>query len=425
MKKLLLSLFFIAGIAVAGHAQIFSQNFPTDGLASQYVDALGFASNKFTGISNNANAPSSVTGGKLTFTKTGSSGAYFAQTVNMNSQVLIVKFDFAVSGQVASSTSALIFHVGNNLSNNGNVITPAAGANSRFSINYEATAGSFSLRDYGNGANSANTYTGEKTITFAVNNKSSQISYTSPAGSIETLPANTWDLWIGTDKAFNDIAVENSSNPLSNFKLTMQSSVPNAVITFDNFTIINETDASVLPVSLTSFTAKANLQNVDLAWSTAGEKNNSHFDILRSGDGKTFTKIDEVKGAGTTDATKNYTYIDRNALPGISYYQLKQVDNDGTPSLSDVAVVKSNVAASNFKVVASKQESAVKLSVFAASEGKATFKIYDLNGRKLADQELTLSKGYSNVSVPFNGTTGLHIATLTTANETVSQKFIK
>ncbi len=180
-----------------------------------------------------------------------------------------------------------------------------------------------------------------------------------------------------------------------------------------------------LPVSLTSFTAKANLQNIDLAWNTASEKDNSHFELLRSGDGKTFTKIGEVKGAGTTDATTNYAFTDKNALPGVNYYQLNQVDRNGNATLSKVEAVKSNVAASNFKVAANKQDGSVKLTVFSANEGKATLKIYDINGRKVAEQELSLSKGYSNVSVPFNGGNGLHIASLTTATETVTQKFIQ
>lgn len=180
-----------------------------------------------------------------------------------------------------------------------------------------------------------------------------------------------------------------------------------------------------LPVSLISFTTKANLQNIDLAWATASEKNNSHFDILRSGDGKTFIKIGEVKGAGTTDAAHNYAFTDKNALPGVSYYQLKQVDFNGNSTLSKIEAVKSNLAASNFKVVANKQEGTVKLNIYTASEGKATFKIYDLNGHKVTEQELTLSKGYSNISVPFNGANGLHVATLTTATETVTQKFIQ
>jgi len=180
-----------------------------------------------------------------------------------------------------------------------------------------------------------------------------------------------------------------------------------------------------LPVSLTSFTAKANQQNIDLAWNTASEKDNSHFEVLRSGDGKTFSKIGEVKGAGNSSSAKSYAFTDRDALPGVSYYKLKQVDVDGKSSDSEVAAIKSNVAASNFRVFANKQEGTVKLTVFASNEGKGTIKIYDLNGRKLTELQLSLNKGYTNVSVPFNGANGLHVASLTTANETVTQKFIQ
>lgn len=180
-----------------------------------------------------------------------------------------------------------------------------------------------------------------------------------------------------------------------------------------------------LPVSLTSFKAKANLKNVDLTWNTSSENNNSHFEVLRSGDGKTFNKIDEVRGAGTSNDNRSYAYTDRNPLPGVNYYKLKQVDYDGQFSFSEVEAVKSNVATSNFKVAANKQNGSLNLTVYAANEGKATFKIYDLNGRKLVEQELNLGKGYSNVTVPFNGGSGLHIASLTTATETVTQKFIQ
>ncbi|MNR32606.1 hypothetical protein D3C85_1502050 [compost metagenome] len=132
-----------------------------------------------------------------------------------------------------------------------------------------------------------------------------------------------------------------------------------------------------------------------------------------------------MKGSGTTNLAQDYTFVDKNALPGTSYYQLSQVDYDGKSTPSKVEAVKSNVTASNFKIAANKQEGTVKLTVFAANEGLASFKIYDLNGRKVAEKELSLSKGYSNISVPFSSGNGLHIASLTTANETVTQKFIQ
>lgn len=241
----------------------------------------------------------------------------------------------------------------------------------------------------------------------------------------------------GTSYSAIPIPAQPTGTGTSNWRLITLTGLPVSAslsIKFTNTTVgtvafrlddFHVNSLSVLPVSLTSFAAKANLQNVYLTWTTTSEKDNSHFDILRSGDGKSFSKVGEVAGAGTTDLAKSYAFTDKNALPGTSYYQLRQVDNDGKTTLSEIVSVKSNVAASNFKVASNRQGGNVRLTVFAANEGKATFKIYDLNGRKLVVQELTLNKGYSNISIPFNGGTGLHIASLTTANETATQKFIQ
>ena len=426
MKKLLLSLLFTGGFAASGFGQIFSQNFSGTSVVTDYIDATnGYSANKFTAISSLTNSPATISGGSLTFTKTGGSASYLSQIKDMNANVLIVSFDFSVSGQTSANTSSIVFNVGSSFGNNATAYTGTSGGNSRFAINFSATPGSFSTRDIANTTNSANVYSGMQTITFIVNNKPSGISYVAPSGSRESLPANTWDLWVGNTKEFNDVAVENPANVLNHFKISAQSGIPNSIMTFDNFVIKDQTEPTTLPVSLTSFTAKANLQNIDLAWTTAAEKDNSHFEILRSGDGKTFSKIGETKGAGTIDVTKNYSFIDKNALPGISYYQLKQFDFNGNSVLSEVQAVKSNVAASNFKIATNKQDGSLKLTVFAASEGKATFKIYDVNGQKITEAKLSLNKGYSNISVPFNSSKGLHIASLTTTNETLTQKFIQ
>lgn len=263
-------------------------------------------------------------------------------------------------------------------------------------------------------------------VEMYLNNSASTASYT--RGTAQAVASDKYDIWINGTLVGDDLnngALTVGTN-LDSFMFYGESSTTNsAILSIDDISYSNFIVPTTLPVSLTSFTAKANLQNIDLAWATTAEKDNSHFDVLRSGDGKSFSKIGEVAGAGTTDLAKSYAFTDKNALPGTSYYQLRQVDNDGKPTLSEIVPVKSNVAASNFKVASNRQGGNVKLTVFAANEGKATFKIYDLNGRKLVAQELTLSKGYSNVSVPFNGGTGLHIASLTTATETATQKFIQ
>lgn len=98
-------------------------------------------------------------------------------------------------------------------------------------------------------------------------------------------------------------------------------------------------NATPLPVELTSFTAKLSLNRVALNWTTASEKNNDKFVVERSADGKAFTGITEVAGHGTSTTASKYSAIDTAPLAGTSYYRLKQVDQDGTTSYSPVVSV--------------------------------------------------------------------------------------
>lgn len=61
------------------------------------------------------------------------------------------------------------------------------------------------------------------------------------------------------------------------------------------------TSTAVFPVELVRFEAEERSEQVQLNWETASEVNNSHFDILHSEDGRTFKKIGQIQGMGTTD----------------------------------------------------------------------------------------------------------------------------
>ncbi len=104
-----------------------------------------------------------------------------------------------------------------------------------------------------------------------------------------------------------------------------------------------------LPVELTSFTGKLFSNKIYLKWSTATEINNFGFDIERTSSLRNWQKIGFVCGHGNCNSTNNYSYIDaegwndESALkPGIFYYRLKQIDNDGTFSYSKEIEVNLN-----------------------------------------------------------------------------------
>jgi hypothetical protein len=98
----------------------------------------------------------------------------------------------------------------------------------------------------------------------------------------------------------------------------------------------------VVPVELTSFTAKAYANEVQLSWITATETNNQGFEVQRSKDGE-FETIAFVSGNGTTTETHAYAYTDKDVNAGSYSYRLKQVDFDGTFEYSNVVQVEVSV----------------------------------------------------------------------------------
>ena len=93
----------------------------------------------------------------------------------------------------------------------------------------------------------------------------------------------------------------------------------------------------IVPVELTSFTAKASPGVVTLKWTTASEINNQGFGIERLIDGNWMT-IGFREGAGTTTEKSSYNFIDNTANLNAQQlsYRLKQIDFNGIFKYSDV-----------------------------------------------------------------------------------------
>ena len=98
-----------------------------------------------------------------------------------------------------------------------------------------------------------------------------------------------------------------------------------------------------LPIELIEFTGKQLKNIINLDWKTASEKNNEFFSILKSYNGIDFNNIGDIYGCGTCDYENSYNYKDYNAKNGINYYKLKQTDNDGDSTVTDVNSVNFDV----------------------------------------------------------------------------------
>lgn len=89
-----------------------------------------------------------------------------------------------------------------------------------------------------------------------------------------------------------------------------------------------------IPTEFGEFSALKQGKFVRLDWFTYSERNSLRFDIERSGDAKSFSKITETKALGQNATRHNYDALDKSPIEGINYYRLRQIDLDGQEKLS-------------------------------------------------------------------------------------------
>jgi pimeloyl-ACP methyl ester carboxylesterase len=94
---------------------------------------------------------------------------------------------------------------------------------------------------------------------------------------------------------------------------------------------------TVLPVRFLSINASYNGANIMVNWATAFELNNHHFEIEYSKNGMDFINVGNVNATNNGSGAK-YDFIHKDFVIGKNYYRIKQVDNDGTVSYSNIVI---------------------------------------------------------------------------------------
>ena len=161
--------------------------------------------------------------------------------------------------------------------------------------------------------------------------------------------------------------------------------------------------AAPLPVELVFFEGTSENFRVQLNWQTASETNNESFDIQRSADGKTWDNLAFVPGHGTTNEEQSYTYTDERPLPGLNYYRLKQMDYDGKFEYSQIVSVEVERDGKGFDLFPNPVTGSVTLALESDYAGEATLTLYDLLGKQMKTQVLSLEGGSFRTSIGLDG----------------------
>ena len=187
--------------------------------------------------------------------------------------------------------------------------------------------------------------------------------------------------------------------------------------------------SDIVPVELVSFNASANGSEVNLAWTTATELNNSGFSIERKSASNKWESIGFVKGNGTTTAANNYTFTDKNILSQTVYsYRLKQLDFDGSYSYSKVVQVSTNLI-STFELKQNYPNPfnpSTQISFSLVQNGFVRLVVYNLLGQEVKTL-INRNMEAGSHSITFDASdlqSGVYLYKLNAAGSTLTKKMI-
>lgn len=180
-------------------------------------------------------------------------------------------------------------------------------------------------------------------------------------------------------------ATETGNSLLDIGSVALRQSVASMVVTVDGIVVATAFPLGAntpLPVTLTNFTAQLAGPAVQLAWHTASEQNADRFEIERSTNATTFTRLGSLPAAGTSSAAHAYAFTDVKLPAGAStlYYRLNQVDLDGTSTYSPVRTVGLTPAAAGLSLF---PNPAQQLTTLTGAAPYATVQVFDALGRTL------------------------------------------
>jgi hypothetical protein len=182
----------------------------------------------------------------------------------------------------------------------------------------------------------------------------------------------------------------------------------NKQIVFDDYFIHGVIEAITLPVSFSSFNAKAASAGVALTWNVGLEESVSSYEVERSSDGKNFTKISSVAANGQT----SYSFTDAKSL-SVAYYRIKSIDANGKITYSAIVSLKGGMSVVLLKAFMSTPTTLIVQHDAAQSGSRIS--ISSADGRLIKSQVPSMGSQQTSVDLS-SAITGLYLVRFDNGN---------
>lgn len=210
-------------------------------------------------------------------------------------------------------------------------------------------------------------------------------------------------------------------------RVEMRNTSGSEVMILDDIVVV----CTPLPVELTSLQAEIVEDQTLITWQTALESGSDHFVVERSRDGRAFFSIGKVAAAGNSDTNIDYQFTDPNPVNNRAFYRLRQVDQDGSFTLTQVVEVMADgpslsiVSLYPNPVTLGSGADFINLNLYSRSEQPGILEIYDLMGQQIVRQSVSLNQYENHLKInTAELSRGMYIMRVHAGTEVLNQRFL-
>ncbi|HTX19894.1 MAG TPA: kelch repeat-containing protein [Bacteroidota bacterium] len=203
---------------------------------------------------------------------------------------------------------------------------------------------------------------------------------------------------------------------------------------------IFSSNSAALFVTVAEFSVTGSRRDAELQWKTLTEVGNAGWEVERAMSGGDQTAsgspalqwgdVTLVRGAGSSNISKQYQYTDANLFPGRYSYRLKQLDQSGSFIYSKTVQVDVGLAPRVFDLSQNYPNPfnpTTTIQFTLPADGHVTLKVYDILGRELTTLVDGNMKAGVYQQVTFDGSrysTGVYFAVLQTGGKQLVKKMM-
>lgn len=188
-------------------------------------------------------------------------------------------------------------------------------------------------------------------------------------------------------------------------------------------------DCTILPIELSMFDTyyHPELDEVELEWATASERNSDFFEIERSTNGVDFEVINTVDAAGNSDMETHYFTVDTDPFVGTNYYRINAWDKDGNGKYSEVRAV--NILSDEYDlldVFPNPTTGITELIYNSYTAGESLLRITTTDGKVVVFAPIDTEKGGNRALIDLSGQDqGMYVIEVITKDKTYKTRLMK